>query len=457
MKHNLWSEVCGLLQQEVAQEDFNIWLSSLSPLGGELIANGEVLSDFYLSAENLYKMRWVKDKYAVNIEDAVERVCLEKGWRPPAIYYDYDARGRGPQFEEKVRGEEILRLKDDRQAMGVRLDAALTFGNFVEGASNRMAKCISLGLGQCKDMGQTNLFVLCGLSGLGKTHLMHAIVNEMRQTKRVKTLFVNAESFVMNLQFHIVEKRMDVFKQLYRSVDVLLIDDIHFFVGKNKTQEEFFHIIKALNELKKIMVFSCIQPPQYLQGFMEGLQTHLAQGLVMTIEKPDVWMRKLIMQQKAAAMNFQLSETCAEYIAQRISRSVRDLEGALKIVHFYAQVQQRAVDVSLVREALKNITLPVSAPVGLEEIQKAVTRHFGISLVQLVGAGRSRGGVVPRQMAMFLCRRLTKSSLAEIGASFGGRNHTTVLHSCKAFEGLIEKDSHIKYAYTSIQRSLLRE
>ena len=452
MKPSLWSEVCSILRQEISSNDFNVWLSSLSPQGGEINHNKKRLTDFCLHAENRYKMLWVKERFGENIEKAIGAVCADRGWKSPNVSYAYKMKFEEPAGESK---EDFIITGGAKGEVSI--DKDLSFDSFIEGPSNRLAKFIAAELSREEQWPRGNILILCGSSGLGKTHLMHAMVGEMQKKKRINFKFISAEGFTMSFREHLLRQDMESFKERFRAVDLLLVDNIHFFRGKEKTQDEFFHTVKDLGERKKKMIFACPQPPQYLTGIKEELQTLFAQGVSAFIEKLDLETRRLILRRKAEEINLRLPPDCVEYIAERISRSVRDLEGAIKLVLFYAQAHQAQLNLPLVREALKNIALPPRSPLTIEQIQKAVARHFDISLMQLVGSGRSRGGVAPRQAAMFLCRQLTEKSLAEIGTCFGGRNHTTVLHACKTFERLIKEDSRIKYGYTTIQRNLLEE
>ena len=453
MPDGFWKDVCDVLHRRLDPDEFALWMSPLVVVGGEL-QDGRTLSNLFLRAENVYAAKWVKEHYAQHIDFAVGAVCTTKGWERPKVFYESLPNVLNKKERRTTQNQSLPYRQLKRN---VRINPLLNFEAFIEGDSNRMAKLICLELAARKAGDENNLFVLCGNCGLGKTHLMHAVVNEMHKNKERRILFINAESFVMDLSDHIIRNDMSEFKRRYRSADILLIDDIHFFNGKKKTNEEFFHIVKALSEQNKKMVFSCDKPPQQLEGFSDAMQTRLAQGLVAVIEKPDLDLRAALLREKAKLAGFQLGSDCAEYIAQRVVRSVRDLEGALKIILFYARSQQRAIDVPLVREALKNIALPLFTPVTVEDIQKAVAAHYGLPLLQIKAAGRSRAAMIPRQMAIYLSRKLTKKSLAEIGAAFGGRNHTTVIHSCRSFENTIEDDSHIKYAFLSIQRSLMNQ
>lgn len=449
MKEDLiWRKACVILRRHIPFDEFSMWLDPL-----EVFVDNKKRSvnsgALFLSSDNAYAAKWVKKHYGKHIEQAVGDVCKSSGWSEPKIFFRSSKRKKNDAKEEANRVDEASSFYHQRN---VRLNKELTFKNFVEGDSNRMAKLMAKEMAEVN--AATNLFVLCGHSGVGKTHLLHAIVHQLTK-KNQQVLFINAERFVMDLSDHIIGKKMNDFKKLYRSADVLLIDDIHFFANKEKTLDEFFHTVKSMSERGNRMVFSCNKLPQYLEGFSAMVQTHLAQGLVTMIEKPDLMVRSAILRAKAKMAGFSLRAEDANYIAERIVRSVRDLEGALRIVLFYAKARKRAVDIPLIKEALKNIARPPALPVGVEAIQREVAAHYNLPLLQLKSAGRSRSALIPRQMAIYLVRQLTKCSLSEIGFAFGGRTHTTVIHSCNAFESIIKQDSNIKYTFLSIRRKLV--
>lgn len=446
-----WQQVCVVLRRQIPPEEYSIWLEPLVVEDMDRDETGKK-TNLFLYSENAYASQWVKKHYGEHIERAVDDVCKNSDRSKPKIFFA-NHKGRTPTRRNAHMARRQLGNKKNSFCKNVRLDEELTFDSFIEGDSNRMAKLMAREMVAKKAVG--NLFVLCGPSGVGKTHLLHAIVNQLLKKKDQRTLFVNAENFVMDMREHIVGGRMSDFKKEYRSADMLLIDDIHFFAGKKKTLEEFSHMVKSISEQGKRMVFSCNNLPQHLDGFPVTVQTRLAQGLVTMIDRPGAAMRSAILRAKARKEGFSLKADCADYIAEQIVRSVRDLEGALRIVLFYAKAQRRAVDIPLIKEALKNIARSPVAPITLEDVQREVAAYYQLPLVQLTGTGRSRSALMPRQMAIYLARQLTKRSLSEIGHAFGGRTHTTVIHSCNTFESIIKRDSHIKYIFLSIRRKLV--
>jgi len=443
----IWRKACVILRQQVPVDEFSMWLDPLEVDSDNKTDSNRAL---FLSSDNAYAAKWVKKHYSKCIEQAIGDVCKKSGWSEPKVFFRSNKRKR---TDNKGRANHINQTNGSYSHKNVRLNKELTFKNFVEGDSNRMAKLMAKEMAEIST--SANLFVLCGQSGVGKTHLLHAIVNQLTKKKSQQMLFINAEKFVMDLSDHIINKKMNDFKKLYRSADILLIDDIHFFANKEKTLDEFFHTIKSMSERGRRMVFSCNHLPQYLEGFSVAVQTHLAQGLVTVIENPDLVVRSTILRAKAKMAGLSLRVEHANYIAERIVRSVRDLEGALRIVLFYAKAHRKPIDIPLIKEALKNIARPPVLPISIEDIQREVAAHYNLPLLQLKSAGRSRSALIPRQMAIYLARQFTKRSLSEIGFAFGGRTHTTVIHSCNAFEGIMKQDSNIKYTFLSIRRKLV--
>ncbi|SOC58258.1 chromosomal replication initiator protein DnaA [Ornithinimicrobium cerasi] len=311
-----------------------------------------------------------------------------------------------------------------------RLNPKYTFETFVAGSSNRFAHAASLAVAESPARAYNPLFIY-GESGLGKTHLLHAIGHYARNMyPGVRVRYVNSEEFTNDFINSIREEKAGAFQQRYRSVDFLLVDDIQFLQGKEQTIEEFFHTFNTLHNSEKQVVITSDQPPKKLSGFAERLRSRFEWGLLTDVQPPDLETRIAILQRKAAQERMQLPDDVLELIASKISSNIRELEGALIRVTAFASLSSRPADVALAAHVLKDI-IPTteSAAIGAATIMAEVSTYFQISLEELCGTSRSRMLVNARQVAMYLCRELTDLSLPQIGREFGGRDHTTVMHA----------------------------
>lgn len=334
------------------------------------------------------------------------------------------------------------------------LDPALTFENYVEGKSNQMAVAAGQQVAQNPGSAYNPLFIYGGV-GLGKTHLMHAIGNEIRKSKpNARVVYLNSERFVRDMVNALKLKATNEFKQYYRSVDALLIDDIQFFAKKEQSQEEFFHTFNALIEGGQQIILTCDRFPKEINGLEERLKSRFGWGLTQAIEPPELETRVAILKKKADLDKLTLSDESAFFIAQRIKSNVRELEGSLKRVAAFANFKRRPITVDLIREALHDLLSMQERLVTIENIQRVVADYYKIKLSDLSSKRRTRSVARPRQVAMYLAKELTTRSLPEVGDAFGGRDHTTVLHACKKIRQLIESDSDIREDVKNLSRTL---
>ncbi|MCD9460019.1 chromosomal replication initiator protein DnaA [Marinibactrum halimedae] len=337
---------------------------------------------------------------------------------------------------------------------GGNLNTNFTFKSFVEGKSNQLglaaAQQVSLNPG-----GAYNPLFIYGGVGLGKTHLMHAVGNAMREKNpSAKVVYLHSERFVADMVKALQLNAINDFKRYYRSVDALLIDDIQFFAGKERSQEEFFHTFNALLEGGQQIILTCDRYPKEITGVEERLKSRFGWGLTVAVEPPELETRVAILKKKALQVNMDLPNDSAFFIAQRIRSNVRELEGALKRVIANSHFTGRPIDVPLVREALKDLLALQDKQVSIDNIQRVVAEYYKIKVSDLHSKRRSRSVARPRQVAMSLAKELTNHSLPEIGDAFGGRDHTTVLHACRKIKELKEQDGDIREDVKNLLRIL---
>jgi len=334
------------------------------------------------------------------------------------------------------------------------LDPHYTFETFVEGKSNQLGKAAAMQVAQNPGRAY-NPLLLYGGTGLGKTHLMHAAGNLMREhNPNFKVLYLRSEQFVGSMIEALRTKSMDEFKRRFRSVDALLIDDIQFFAGKDTTQEEFFHTFNALFESKQQIILTCDRYPKEVDKLEPRLKSRLGWGLSVAIEPPDFETRAAILLAKAHDKGVKVSEDVAMLLAKRIRSNVRDLEGALNTLAARANFYGRPITTDFAEETLRDLLATHAQAVTVPNIQKIVAEYFGVRLQDLLSKRRVRSLARPRQIAMALSKELTEHSLPEIGEAFGGRDHTTVLHACRTIRKLCETDTRMRQDWEQLIRSL---
>lgn len=335
-----------------------------------------------------------------------------------------------------------------------RLNTQFTFQRFVEGKSNQLGLAAARQIAENPGGAYNPLFIYGGV-GLGKTHLMHAVGNALiEKNPNAKVLYLHSERFVADMVKALQLNAINDFKRYYRSLDALLIDDIQFFAGKERSQEEFFHTFNALLEGGQQIILTCDRYPREIDGLEERLKSRFGWGLTVAVEPPELETRVAILMKKAAQQNLALPHDAAFFIAQRIRSNVRELEGALKRVVANANFTGRAIDVELVRESLKDLLALQDKQVSIDNIQRVVAEYYKIKVSDLHSKRRSRSVARPRQVAMSLAKELTNHSLPEIGEAFGGRDHTTVLHACRKIKELQEESADIREDTKNLHRLL---
>lgn len=423
---DLWQKCLDRLERELPLEEVNTWLRPL-----RMQANG---TGFSLLAPNDYVREQVSSHYLERIRDLFEHHGHPREAVAVTVGRDMGATTSPPPIRESARGDVV--------ATG--LNPRFVFDNFVLGTSNELA-CAA-----CRQVAQNpgkvyNPLLLYGGTGLGKTHLMHAAGNLIHQNRpNGRTLYLHSERFVSEMIQALRRDKIDEFKRRYRGVDTLLIDDIQFFAGKDRSQEEFFHTFNSLLEAQQQIVLTCDRYPKEVEGIEARLRSRFGWGLTVSIEPPDFETRVAILMKKAAERDIDLAEDVAYLIAKRMRSNVRELEGALNSLIANARFSGRPIDLATTQDILRDVLAIHERMVTLENIQKAVAKYYNVRVSDLLSKRRTRSIARPRQMAMALAKELTDHSLPELGDAFGGRDHTTVLHACRKIESLCETDSRLK-------------
>ena len=435
----LWSQCTRVLQAELPEQQFNTWIRPL-----QAVDEGSVLR---LLAPNRFVIDWVRQHYlgrileVVDDADADTEVVVEVGSRAAAPVATEAAPSR-PQEQ------------DARPAVSSRLNPLFTFASFVEGKSNQLARAAAMQVGANPGKSYNPLFIYGGV-GLGKTHLMHAVGDAILENNpEARVSYVHSERFVSDMVKGLQHNRIADFKRTYRSLDALLIDDIQFFAGKERSQEEFFHTFNALLEGQRQIILTCDRYPKEVNGLEERLKSRFGWGLTVAIEPPELETSVAILISKAEAEGVELPDEVAFFIAKRIRSNVRELEGALRRVIANYRFTGRPINLDFAKEALRDLLALQERLVSIENIQKTVADYYKIRVGDLLSKKRSRSIARPRQVAMALAKELTNHSLPEIGDAFGGRDHTTVLHACRRIASLRETEKRIDEDYLNLLRTL---
>lgn len=448
----MWQKVVGLLQQELPTQQFNTWIRPLTHS-----SDGVAL---YIYAPNRFICDWVREKYAHRITDIVSEsnsfslklvFQVSEASEPIAL-----APTEVPERPGPIKAGFPSKAPDvfGRLGRSSNLNKKYTFASFVEGKSNRVAKAAATQVVESPGNVYNPLFIY-GASGLGKTHLMLAVGNEvLKVNPNSKVLYIRSETFVMDYVKAIQNNATDEFKRFYRTADVLLIDDIHFFAQKKQSQEELFHTFNALLEDEHQIILTSDRYPKELEGVDERLKSRFAWGLTVEIEPPELETRVAILMKKAEEAKKHLPTDAAFFIAQKIRSHVRELESALNRVFATAQFSNSEITVGLVKDSLKDLLAIQDRLVTVDNIQKTVAEYYKIKLSDLTAKTRRRTIARPRQVAMSLSKELTNLSLPEIGEAFGGRDHTTVMHACKRIHELKLSDSDVLEDYNNLARLL---
>ncbi|MBX3697641.1 MAG: chromosomal replication initiator protein DnaA [Dokdonella sp.] len=437
----LWRRCIERLETEFGAEDVQTYLKPLQASESE--------AGLRLLAPNDYTLEVVRERFLARIRAVIE---YQHG-QPVAINLGVGALG-ARKAPAKRAPAKAATVKGGAQGGAHNLDPSYTFESFVEGKTNELGKAAAIQV--ATNPGRAfNPLLLYGGTGLGKTHLMHAAGNLMRQNNAdCKVLYLRSEQFVGSMIDALRTKNMEEFKRRFRSVDALLIDDIQFFAGKNTTQEEFFHTFNALFDGKQQIILTCDRFPKEVENLEPRLKSRLGWGLSVAIEPPDFETRAAILLSKAASKGVELPEDVAFLIAKRMRSNVRDLEGALNTLIARSNFGGRPVDVAFAQETLRDLLTVHAQAISIGNIQKVVVEYYQLRMADLLSKRRSRSVARPRQMAMALAKEMTEHSLPEIGDAFGGRDHTTVLHACRTVRNLRETDGKLNQDWEKLVRIL---
>ena len=449
---HFWGECKKTLERDLPVEEYSTWIAPLtleqnngsSPLSYSVLAPNKFISD------------WVEDNYGITIKERISAITSNRDLNINfEIFVDYHENGidiSDAVVEKRTIAETVT--ADQKTPKKSNLIESFTFDSFVEGKSNNIALAASRQIGDGLKNSYNPLFIYGGV-GLGKTHLMHAVGNELlRKDPTKKISYVHSEKFVSDMVKSLQLGAISEFKQYYRSLDALLIDDIQFFAKKEQSQEELFHTFNSLLEKGSQMILTCDRYPKEIDGLEDRLKSRLGWGLPVVIEPPELETRVAILLGKAESMNQELNEESAFFIAQKVKSNVRELEGALKRVIANSNFTGRPISVELIKDSLKDLLAIQARQVSVENIQKTTAEYYNIKLSDILSKRRSRSVARPRQMAMFLAKELTNYSLPEIGESFGGRDHTTVIHACKKINELRDFNLDIEEDYRKLLRVL---
>lgn len=447
MSMALWEKCLQSLESEFPSQQFNTWIR---PLQAEE-ADGKLV----LLAPNRFVLDWIVERFLARINELVAQFC---DGNPLSVVLEIGSKRTDARLtDETVRTPSVSKAvfhHTEPTAFQSNLNPNFTFDNFVEGKSNQLAKAACFQVGE-NPAGAYNPLFLYGGVGLGKTHLMHAIGNQiMRQNPKAKVLYLHSERFVADMVKALQTNTMNEFKRYYRHVDALLIDDIQFFAGKDRSQEEFFHTFNALLESQQQIILTCDRYPKEINGVEERLKSRFGWGLTVAVEPPELETRVAILMSKAEQTQIQLPYEVAFFVAKRIRSNVRELEGALKRIAANAHFTGKAITLDFVKEALRDLLALQDKLVTIENIQRTVAEFYKIKVADLLSKRRNRSVARPRQVAMALAKELTNHSLPEIGDAFGGRDHTTVLHACRMIAELRQSAADIDDDYTHLLRIL---
>ena len=439
----MWQQCLDRLESELSPQQFNTWIRPL-----HVIEEGDTLR---LLAPNRFVLDWVKEKYLGRITDLLTTLVDN---RPITITMAVGSRSAVAYTAIIDAKVDVTARRKQESIHTTGLKSNFTFATFVEGKCNQLARAASLQIAENPGKAYNPLFI-CGGVGLGKTHCMHAVGNMLlKQRSGSQVIYLHSERFVADMIKALQHNAINEFKHFYRSVDALLIDDIQFFAGKDRSQEEFFYTFNSLVEGQQQIVLTCDRYPKEVAGLEERLKSRFGWGLTVAIEPPELETRIAILMSKASQCQVMLPEEVAFFIAKRFRSNVRELEGALHRVIANSHFTGRAITLEFAKQALKDLLAVQDKLVTVENIQKTVAEYYKVRLGDLLSKSRDRPIARPRQMAMALAKELTNHSLPEIGEAFGGRDHTTVLHACRKIADLRRSEQKMNEDFINLEKIL---
>ena len=439
---SLWEKTLNIIKGEMSEVSFNTWIKSCEPLS---ISSNTIK----ISVPNSFTQDILEKRYKDLVVNSIEAACSK-------VYnVDFIVASDIQDIEEKEEKNDDKSSINVNDEMSSTLNPKYTFDSFVIGNSNRFAHAASLAVAEAPAKAYNPLFIYGGV-GLGKTHLMHAIGHYVLQNNaNAKVVYVSSEKFTNELINAIRDDRNEEFRNKYRNVDVLLIDDIQFIAGKEGTQEEFFHTFNALHDANKQIILSSDRPPKEIPTLEDRLRSRFEWGLIADIQPPDFETRMAILKKKADVEKLNVANEVMVYIATKIKSNIRELEGALIRIVAYSSLTNRPITVELASEALKDIiSNKQNKNITIDVIQDVVAGYFNLRIEDLKSQRRTRNVAYPRQIAMYLSRKLTDMSLPKIGEEFGGRDHTTVIHAYEKISDALNTDESLQHTVNDITKKL---
>jgi chromosomal replication initiator protein len=449
----VWNECLEVIRQSVGEENFNTWFKPINPLSVE----GDVLT---IQVPSQFFYEWLEDNYVPVLKKAIHNVLGPSGrleysvvvdsgnQQTPAVSVSYPATGSGNRRSSGYNNEEYSPFTFkalNPHTINSRLNPTYSFDNFVEGDCNRLARSAGVAVAKKPGITSFNPLMLYGGVGVGKTHLVQAIGNEIKNNMPDKVvLYVDQNDFTTQFLNALQNHKIQDFQNFYLQVDLLILDDVQFLAGREKTQEMFFHIFNQLHQSGKQVIMTSDCPPRDMKGFQERLLSRFKWGLTADLQEPDFETKLAIINRKMQADGIQIPKEVSEYLAYSVDTNLRDMEGVLNSLIFHATLLKKEIDLELAKEVLKNIIKEIQADVSVDFIQKTVSDFFKVDLEAMKGKVKKREIVIPRQVAMYFCKRYTQLTLALIGENFGGRDHSTVIHALESVEDMMKTDPNFK-------------
>lgn len=451
-----WNDCLEIIKQNVDEQNFNTWFKPIVPIRSE----GDALT---IQVPSQFFFEWLEEHYVPVLRKAIHAVLGENGRLEYSVIVDSGNQRNPPLVVNYPNGTGIKRNGNQQvngnheeyspfvfktlnpQTVNSRLNPSYSFDNFVEGDCNRLAR--SAGLAVAKKPGVTsfNPLMLYGGVGVGKTHLVQAIGNEIKKNLPNKVvLYVDQNDFTSQFLNAVQNNKIQDFQNYYLQVDLLILDDVQFLAGREKTQEMFFHIFNQLHQSGKQIIMTSDCPPRDMKGFQERLLSRFKWGLTADLQEPDFETKLAIIHNKMESDGIEIPTEVAEYLAYSVDTNLRDMEGVLNSLIFHATLLKKEIDLDLAKEVLKNIVKEIQSDVSVDFIQKTVADYFKVELEAMKGKIKKREIVIPRQVAMYFCKRYTQLTLALIGENFGGRDHSTVIHALESVEDMMKTDANFK-------------
>jgi chromosomal replication initiator protein len=460
-----WNDCLDIIRTEVGEENYKTWFAPIVPLRVEQ----DVLT---IQVPSQYFYEYLEENFVGTLRKAIHAALGPEGKLEYSVIVDSGTPGSAPvsvQYPNNTIGRRGglnsnggvddyspfgLRAINSK-AVSTRLNPTYTFDNFIEGDCNRLAR--SAGIAVARKPGTTsfNPLMLYGGVGVGKTHLVQAIGNEVKNSFPGKlVIYVDQNDFTSQFLNALQNNRLEEFRNFYLQIDLLILDDVQFLAGREKTQEMFFHIFNQLHQSGKQIIMTSDCPPRDLKGFQERLLSRFKWGITADIQEPDFETKLAIIHRKTQSDGIQIPREVAEYLAYSVDTNLRDMEGVLNSLMFHATLLKREIDLSLAKEVLKNIVKEIQTDVSVDFIQKTVAEYFKVDLESMKSKTKKREIVIPRQVSMYLCKRYTQLTLALIGENFGGRDHSTVIHALESVEDMMKADSNFRNSVEELSKKM---